>query len=258
MPRMGIEMKRAAWLLLPIALASFAAPAQWVKLPGGSFRSALQYEDSNNVRIEPFQLMETPVTNADFLAFVRTHPKWQRGKVARAFAEPRYLQHWASPTTLGPAAEPRQPVINVSWFTADAYCRAQGARLPDWNEWEYAAAADETRRDARADRTWRERILRWYSRPSNTPLTRVGLQAANAYGVRDLHGLVWEWTGDASSLLVDVDNRKQGDADKAKFCGAGALSMRDRDNYAVLMRVAMLSSLKANDVTANMGFRCAR
>ena len=85
-----------------------------------------------------------------------------------------------------------------------------------------------------------------------------GLQAANAYGVRDLHGLVWEWTGDASSLLIDGDNRKQGDADKSKFCGAGALSMRDRDNYAVLMRVAMLSSLEANDVTANMGFRCAR
>ena len=135
---------------------------------------------------------------------------------------------------------------------------AQGARLPSWNEWEYAAAADETRRDARSDKVWRERILRWYSRPSNRPLTRVGLQAANAYGVRDLHGMVWEWTGDASSLLIDGDNRKQGDADKSKFCGAGALSMRDRDNYAVLMRVAMLSSLEANDVTANMGFRCAR
>ena len=34
--------------------------------------------------------------------------------------------------------------------------------------------------------------------------------------------------------------------------------MNDRDNYAVLMRVAMLSSLEANDVTANMGFRCAK
>ena len=44
------------------------------------------------------------------------------------------------------------------------------------------------------------------------------------------------------SLLVDGDNRKQGDADKAKFCGAGALSMNDRDHYAVLMRVALLSS----------------
>ena len=62
----------------------------------------------------------------------------------------------------------------------------------------------------------------------------------NAYGVRDLHGLVWEWTDDYSSLLVSGDNRNQGDADVAKFCGAGALAMDDRENYALLMRVAML------------------
>ena len=41
-------------------------------------------------------------------------------------------------------------------------------------------------------------------------------------------------------------------------CGAGALSMEDRDNYAILMRVAMLSSLEGDDVTGNLGFRCAR
>jgi formylglycine-generating enzyme required for sulfatase activity len=34
--------------------------------------------------------------------------------------------------------------------------------------------------------------------------------------------------------------------------------MDDRENYAVLMRVAMLSSLEGADVTANLGFRCAR
>ena len=32
----------------------------------------------------------------------------------------------------------------------------------------------------------------------------------------------------------------------------------DRDNYAILMRVAMLSSLDGNDTTGNLGFRCAR
>jgi sulfatase modifying factor 1 len=36
------------------------------------------------------------------------------------------------------------------------------------------------------------------------------------------------------------------------------LSMNDRENYAVLMRVAMLSSLEARDTTANLGFRCAK
>ena len=246
-------------LTLACVAAAPAAAQDYASLPGGNFRSALRYEDAKaGVRVAPFQLARTPVTNAQFLAFVKAHPQWRRDRVAGVLAEPRYLSHWQGPTQLGPKALPGQPVTWVSWFAASAYCEAQGARLPTWNEWEYAAAADETRRDARKDPAWRERILAWYSRPSKGALPRVGLQAANAWGVRDLHGLVWEWTDDFSSLLVASDNRNQGDADKLKFCGAGALSMDDRDNYAVLMRVAMLSSLEAANATANLGFRCAR
>ncbi|MET0892878.1 MAG: formylglycine-generating enzyme family protein [Pseudoxanthomonas sp.] len=253
-------MRRLAAVLLLIPLAGLAAgAADYAQLPGGNFRTALKYEDRKGAtRIAPFALMRKPVTNAEYLAFVRSHPQWRRDRVARVFAEPRYLSHWKSADALGAKALPQQPVVQVSWFAAQAYCKSQGARLPGWDEWEYAAAADETRRDARRDPAWRERILRWYSHPSNQALARTGLQAPNAYGVQDLHGLVWEWTEDFSSLLVAGDNRNQGDADNAKFCGAGALSMDDRDNYAVLMRVAMLSSLDAEDTTANMGFRCAK
>jgi formylglycine-generating enzyme required for sulfatase activity len=248
-----------------IVIAAGAAMAagtstRYAGLPGGSFKSALRYEDAKGgaVRIAPFALMRMPVTNAQYLAFVQANPEWRRDRVAGVFAEARYLSHWAGPTTLGPNARPDQPVTWVSWFAADAYCQSIGARLPTWNEWEYAAAADESKRDARADPAWRERILGWYARPSNAALPRAGLQTPNAYGVQDLHGLVWEWTDDYSSLLVSGDNREQGDPNRGKFCGAGALSMDDRDNYAVLMRVAMLSSLEARDATANLGFRCAR
>ncbi|QSX77658.1 formylglycine-generating enzyme family protein [Agrilutibacter solisilvae] len=251
----------AALLLLVLPLAGLAGDgaARYAGLPGGRFQSALKYEDAKDgVRIKPFALMRRPVTNAEFLDFVTRLPQWQRNHVAGVFAEARYLSHWESPTRLGPAALPEQPVVWVSWFAANAYCESVGARLPTWSEWEYAAAADETRKDARKDPAWRERILAWYSRPSNQALPRAGLQTANAWGVQDLHGLVWEWTDDYSSLLVSGDNRNQGDADKAKFCGAGALSMDDRENYAVLMRVAMLSSLEGANTTANLGFRCAR
>lgn len=253
-------MRRILALLLLLPIASLAAGGgEYVDLPAGKFRTALKYEDrKDDTRIAPFALMRKPVTNAEFLAFVQANPQWRRDRVGRVFAEPRYLSHWAAADKLGNTALPQQPVVQVSWFAAQAYCKAQGARLPSWDEWEYAAAADETRRDARSDPAWRERILRWYSRPSNQALPRAGLQTPNAYGVQDLHGLVWEWTEDFSSLLVSADNRDQGDADNAKFCGAGALSMNDRDNYAVLMRVAMLSSLNAEDTTTNMGFRCAK
>lgn len=255
-------MRKAAALLAlamipPGGLA--AAQGDFVALPGGEFRSALKYEDlAGGTRVAPFALMRRPVTNGEFLEFVRENPRWRRDQVASVLAEERYLSQWAGPVEPGTQAKSQQPVTWVSWFAADAYCQARGARLPTWTEWEYAAAADETRRDARQDRTFRERILSWYSRPSSAPLPRAGLQAPNAYGIQDLHGLVWEWTADYSSLLVSADNRDQGDADNARFCGAGALSMDDRENYAVLMRVAMLSSLDGADATANLGFRCAR
>ena len=247
-----------ATLLLALPVAAFAGDADWVTLPAGSFQSALKYEDLPITRVEAFELQKHPVTNADFLAFVQVHPQWQRDKVASVFAESRYLSHWAGPTALGADALSEQPVTQVSWFAASAYCEANGERLPTWSEWEYAAAADETHRDARKDPAWRERILGWYSRPSTSALPRAGMQAANAYGVQDLHGLVWEWTDDYSSLMIASDNRNQGDADRLKFCGAGALSMDDRENYAVLMRVAMLSSLNGKDTTTSLGFRCAR
>ena len=255
-------MRRLAALLLcvlPVA-GVIAGGGGYVRLPGGSFRTALKYEDrkAGTVRIAPFALMRRPVTNGDFLAFVRRHPQWRRDRVARTLADARYLGQWKGPDALAGPAQAAQPVTQVSWFAADAYCQAQGARLPTWSEWEYAAAADETRTDARRDPAWRERILSWYARPSSGPLPRAGLQAPNAYGVQDLHGLVWEWTDDFSSLLVSEDNRNQGDADRNRFCGAGALAMDDKENYAVLMRVAMLSSLQAADTTANLGFRCAR
>lgn len=251
---------RAAWLALALlATPGLAAGGGWARLPGGEFSSVLRYEDTGGkVKVAPFELQRLPVTNAEFLAFVRRQPDWQRGKTPEVFAEPRYLKHWQGPTTLGPAALPEQPVTNISWFAAQAYCEALGARLPTWAEWEYAAAADETRADARSDPAWRERILAWYSMPSNRPLAAVGQGPADLHGVRDLHGLVWEWVEDYSAMLVSADNRDQGDPDNLKFCGAGALSMDDRENYAVLMRVAMLSALQAEDTTANLGFRCAR
>lgn len=245
--------------LVPIAASAADGGGGYVRIPGGEFVTALAYEDVRGPqRIAPFEIMQRPVTNAEFLAFVNKHPAWRRDRVATVFAGTDYLAHWPGPARLVPGDQAAQPVTRVSWFASAAYCEAQHARLPRWLEWEYVAAADSVRRDARADPAWRSRILAWYSRPSSSALPAAGADPPNAYGVRDLHGLVWEWTDDYSALLVSADNRDQGDPDRSRFCGAGALSVADREQYAVLMRVAMLSSLGGSDTTMNLGFRCVR
>ena len=249
-------------LLFPAAAQSGGGvqDGRFVNIPAGHYKSVLRYEESDGKRQVPaFSMMKRPVTNAEFLAFVRAAPEWRRDRVPSAFAEPKhYLSHWQGPLVLGPGNLPAQPVTRVSWFAATAFCEAQGARLPTWAEWEYVAAADETRRDARADPAWRERILGWYAKPASAPMSPVGQSPANFYGVQDMHGLVWEWAEDYAAMMVSGDNREQKADDRLKFCGAGAIAMDDRENYAVLMRVAMLSSLEADDSTSSLGFRCAK
>jgi sulfatase modifying factor 1 len=245
--------------LLALSAGSPAATDGYAAIDGGTFRSVLPAGPGiEQVEIAHYRLAQTPVTNAEFLTFVQKNPQWRRDRVARLFADESYLKAWAGPVRPGPAAPADAPVVQVSWFAASAYCESVDARLPTWYEWEYAAAADETRSDARSDPAFRARMLSWYARTADTPAT-VGQGPANAYGVFDLHALVWEWVSDFNALMVSTDSRDQGkDPDLLKFCGAGAITMQDKENYAVLMRIAMLSSLQGAYTTANLGFRCAR
>jgi len=244
--------------VLLATLAATVSAAEYVPVPAGTLASAIAADGSGvPVPIDAFAMRVVPVSKGEFRRFVEATPEWQRGRIPQTFADAGYLQDWRGATTLADAAAADQPVVNVSWFAAEAYCEGEGGRLPTWNEWEYVAAADATRRDARADPAWRARILAWYSTSARAALPAVG-GTPDVYGVRDVHGVVWEWVDDFNALLVDADSRSGDDADKLKFCGAGAINLQDRENYAVLMRIALLSSLNAADSTTSLGFRCVR
>jgi len=254
-------MNRLAAFVLAALCCVSAAAAEYVALPAGRFESVLPQGSvptvSTPVDVPAFALRKTPVTLGEFLEFVSVHPEWRRDQVPALFADKRYLYDWSSTLQPNPAASLQSPVVNVSWFAARAFCESEGARLPTWIEWEYAAAADESRTDARSDPAWRRRILAWYERPTTAQIAAVG-SALNVYGASDLHGLIWEWVDDFNALFIAGDSRTQGDPDLLKFCGAGAISIVDRDSYAVLMRIALLSSLRAADTTGTLGFRCVR
>jgi formylglycine-generating enzyme required for sulfatase activity len=243
--------------LLLTAIAA-AAPASRAPVPAGTFETILPPAPGvKSATVPAFTMDRVPVTNADFARFVAAHPGWRRDRVARVFADAGYLRHWGSDAAPAPGAA-NQPVTRVSWFAANAYCEAQGARLPTWYEWERVSAADQARPDARGDPAWRQQILDWYARPANAALPDVGRGPANYFGVRDIHGLVWEWVQDLGSMMVSGDNREQGDPDLKKFCGSGALSLEQKDNYAMLMRIATLSSMQASYTSTSMGFRCVK
>ena len=208
------------------------------RLPGGRFETVLPpAANVKSTELRPFRMDRSLVSNARFAQFLREQPQWRRDRVARLFADERYLAGWLSASEPGEALA-RQPVTQVSWFAATAYCESRGSRLPRWYEWEFAAAASESTADARKDPVWRQKVLDWYARPARGPLPPAGTSAPNYYGIRDLHGIAWEWVEDAGACLVSDDGREQGDG-SGRFCGAGAATFEQKENYAMLMRIAI-------------------
>ncbi|HEX5127862.1 MAG TPA: formylglycine-generating enzyme family protein [Rhodocyclaceae bacterium] len=236
--------------------ANAATSPRYAAISGGNFRTALP-TDGDTTAVAPFLLRTQPVSNREFAAFVTKHPAWRRGTVPALFADFRYLSAWNSPTDFSPL-NADAPVIDVSWYAAQAYCASEHARLPTWYEWEFVAAADATRRDARSDPVWRENILGWYEQPANMSLPAMPQDTSDIYGVYNMHRLIWEWVEDYNGLFVTADSRNQGEQKSLETCGAAALSLNDRENYAVVMRIALLSSLDGKDNIESLGFRCAR
>lgn len=239
-------MARAALVLAFTGVAA-ASPAP---VGPGTYRPTFPASPSEAaVPVAKFWLDRAPVTNAEFLAFVQANPTWRRDRVKPLRAETSYLVHWAAPDDLGDAP-PKAPVVNVSWFAARAYCASRGGRLPLEKEWELAANATETKREG--DRALQEQILAWYAERTPARLPDVG-GPINAWGVRDLHGLVWEWIEDFNAALVTADSRSSGDM----FCGGAAAKSQDPTAYATFMRLSFRSSLQARYTTGMLGFRCA-
>jgi len=252
-------------MLAMAAIASGAEPigeaareAGVVSVPAGVYHPLFRGErDVKEIPVAAFFLDERPVTNREFQAFVVANPKWQRTNVPRLFADEGYLAHWA--TALEPGlVHAEQPVTNVSWFAAKAYAAWAGKRLPTTAEWEYAASAGFTVADGTKDPEYQKAIARWYGSPAPETLPAAGSGRPNLFGLRDLHGLVWEWTSDFNSAMVTGDSREKGGVERRLFCGAGAVGAGNRTDFPAFMRFGMRSSLKAGYTVPNLGFRCAK
>ncbi len=240
------------------ATALIAPAADMIRIPAGTYVPF--YEGTEPVTVESFYLDTYPVTNAEFLEFVRARPEWRRSAVRRVLADDNYLLQWAGDLEPGPGGTEWRdsPVTHVSWFAARAYARWAGKRLPTLHEWEYAAAAGVNQPDERNNPDYNQRIINWYSRRVQLPLPPVGSSYRNYWGVYDLHGLIWEWTEDFNSMTISGDARTGGQANREAFCGGSALTATDKRNYVAFMRFTLRSSLQARHTVSSLGFRCAR
>lgn len=249
----------AAGLLMAAWGGAAATPAGMTHVPAGEYAPLFTGpEDPARLPVPAFHLDTLPVTNGEFLAFVQANPKWRRSSVSPLFADRSYLEKWSSDLEPGPRAAPDAPVVNVSWFAARAYARWVGKRLPTTAEWERAAAVGYTSADGRNDPELTGDIYRWLATPTPDLIPSPADARPNLLGLRGLYGYVWEWVDDFNTAMVTGESRGDSATDRNLFCSAGSVGARDTSDYAAFMRLALRSSMKANNTTSSLGFRCAR
>jgi len=140
------------------------------------------------------------VTNEQFAAFLSAK-KPTEAQLARWAPT---LERIVAPATadepyrISPGFE-RHPVIHVSWFGAEAYCRWAGLRLPTEVEWEKAARGAAGRLFPWGNE-WRENVLRWHGGDRCEGETTAPVDAypggCSPYGLFQMAGNVDEWCVD--------------------------------------------------------------
>ncbi|MDX2143482.1 MAG: SUMF1/EgtB/PvdO family nonheme iron enzyme [Rhodospirillaceae bacterium] len=204
-----------------------------------------------DVQVAAFKIGRTEVTNAEFAACVAD----------RACAIPPEV----TPESLTASETQSLPVTHVSWIEAQAYVdwlrakTGEDYRLPSEAEWEYAARAQ-----ARTAYPWGDDIgfthahcLDCGTRGIDGPAP-VASYAANAFGLHDVVGNVWEWTADCwyrdyTSAPMDAAPREGGEG-----CSKRVLRGGSWDNAAWLARLSYRAFAPATTRHELYGFRIAK
>jgi formylglycine-generating enzyme len=278
-----------AWLSLTEAARPDRAPkatgprdAELVMLPAGTVeigdadgppdeRPAFAYQ------ARALLMDRTPVTVAQFAAFMRDtgyETDAERDGAAGVLDEREGAwiavsgATWRRPTgPNGSAAEADHPVTQVSWYDADAFCRAYGARLPTEWEWEHAARLGQTpdghvfRRGDAIERNGRYLLNAWEgifpllnsAADGYRGTSPVGAFGSAPSGLTDMAGNVWEWT--ASWYLpygAPAREPAEGDGERVARGGSFLCSPAFCEGY----RASARNHATPDTALENIGFRC--
>ncbi len=116
--------------------------------------------------------------------------------------------HYTNSKWVPVAGYENAPVIYVTWYGAAEFAKYVGGSLPTEAQWEYACRAGTTTPFNTGNFLTNLQSNYWWGEPYNggtntvtIPIRKpqpVGTYAANAWGLYDLHGNVWEWCNDWS------------------------------------------------------------
>jgi gamma-glutamyl hercynylcysteine S-oxide synthase len=144
---------------------------EWVTVPAGPFSMgaaddvAFAYDNerpAHAVDVAAFRIARRPVTNGTWMRFAEgggyERREWWSDE-GWAWKEDYDITHHAGVAT----GDPDAPACHVSWFEADAFARAHGARLPTEAEWEKAATWNQGNNGSRASIQGVGQVWEWTS-----------------------------------------------------------------------------------------------
>jgi formylglycine-generating enzyme required for sulfatase activity len=189
--------KSAGLFLIAALYAPALNYAQMEPIPAGTFEMGAENGDTDEsprhtVSLSGYKIDKFEVTKTQYDSCVT------RGACTPAHDDDGACEMWTGSEfknvrVTGTARGARLPVVCVTWFQAQQYCRSIGKNLPTEAQWEYAALAG---RDA--DYSWGNQRpdAAHCTQPSENMPKPVGSFAQNPWGLYDMTGNVWEWVQD--------------------------------------------------------------
>lgn len=243
--------------------------SRMIYVPGGQFTLGDDASEENDekparvVQIDGFLIDETEVTNAAYAQCVAAEVCPRPARAGATYHQSYY----------GDPAFDDYPVINVSWFNAQAFCEWRGARLPTEAEWEFAASVNPIEeikyRHPWGDSFDGERLnfcdvncrtdspdAVWDDGFNDTAPVGSYPDGRSPSGVYDMLGNVMEWVNDwydfdAYEAISDTNPRGPTEGDFKSLRGGSWLS--PSEDTAVTVR----GNFEPTVAQANLGFRCA-
>ena len=156
----------------------------------------MEFEPQHEVTIsKPFYLGQTEVTNAQFSRFLQESRYEPRVRAPERLCKHLYDDQFAA------YAGPDNPVVFVNWHDAREFCKWLGERekrryrLPTEEEWQYACRSGTRMKYGCTSNERKLLDFAWLKENTNGHPHPVGTRRANYWGLYDMNGNVWEWTG---------------------------------------------------------------
>jgi ergothioneine biosynthesis protein EgtB len=259
-------------------------PAGMVQIPGGIYDLGYDGDDfcydnelpEHKVFLQPFKIDLAPVSNSDFMRFIEAGGYQHYGYWLADGWDLLQQHQWKAPLYWVRREDkwvkkdfrglheigPDEPVINLSYYEADAYARWAGKRLPTEAEWEKAASWNE--------KLQRKTLFPWGDESPNPEqanllesyLWRPSVigsypEGKSYYGCHQMIGDAWEWTSSEYTLYPGFQSKFPEYTDKwainQKVLRGGSFATSGKQ-----IRNSYRNYFKPHERMPFAGFRCAQ